>query len=162
MLDATLMPNNILLLFKLKGKKRAKGQHRSIQKVCRELNKYKRKRATMRGKIARNPGPKSNEYLEDPRRKRKNQQTKEIPKIGDQNSSFISTFVLKVLNPQKYNHFSHIRNSTQDMTGQTSCCYPFPMLFKLTFPNNNACRTKQQVTDKLIIFFSFYLFFFLS
>lgn len=98
----------------------------------------------------------------NPRRQRKNQQTKEIPKIGDQNNSFTSTFVLKVLSPQKYNHFSHVRNSMQDMKGQTSCCYPFPMLFKLTFPNNNVCRTKQQVTKKLIIFFSFYLFFFLS
>lgn len=45
------------------------------------------------------------------------------------------------------------------MKGQTSCCYPFPMLFKLTFPNNNVCRTKQQVnreTDYFLFFLSFF------
>lgn len=67
----------------------------------------------------------------------------------------------RTFKPQKYYHFFHIRNYTQDMTGQTSCCYPFPMLFKLPFPDNNVCRRNLQVIEKLVVsFISF--FFFLS
>ena len=88
------------LSWKEKKKKEQRGNTEAYRKYVENWTSTKENVQQWEEKLQETQLPKVTSTY-NPRRQRKNQQTKEIPKIGDQNSSFTSTFVLKSFKPSK-------------------------------------------------------------